>query len=45
MEMLCYMAVHMAPAGFHTKRLSMGGEFITHVKVLMYNLGLSIPSD
>jgi hypothetical protein len=38
MEMLCYMSFHCGP-DFHIKHLSTGGEFITHVKVLIYNLG------
>jgi hypothetical protein len=37
MEMLSFMAFHCG-ADFHIKNLSTGGEFITHVKVLIYNL-------
>ncbi|KAG2597526.1 hypothetical protein PVAP13_5KG373514 [Panicum virgatum] len=39
MEMLCYMALH-CEAAFHAHRLSTGGEFLTHVNVLIYDLGL-----
>ena len=39
MEMLCYMALH-CEAAFHAQRLSTGGEFLTHVNVLIYDLGL-----
>uniref|UniRef100_A0A0D9X469 DUF4220 domain-containing protein n=1 Tax=Leersia perrieri TaxID=77586 RepID=A0A0D9X469_9ORYZ len=37
MEMLCYMACN-CEAGFHIEQLSKGGEFITHVKLLVLNL-------
>ncbi|XP_040382818.1 uncharacterized protein LOC121055160 [Oryza brachyantha] len=39
MEMVCYMALHFS-VGFHTEHLSQGGEFITHVKILVHNLCL-----
>uniref|UniRef100_A0A0D9X486 DUF4220 domain-containing protein n=1 Tax=Leersia perrieri TaxID=77586 RepID=A0A0D9X486_9ORYZ len=42
MEMLCYMAFHCGP-GFHAKNLSKGGEFISHVELLMFNLTYSPP--
>ncbi|CAN6330457.1 unnamed protein product [Urochloa humidicola] len=41
MEMLCYMAPHCGP-GFHFKNVSTGGEFVTHVRVLLLNLGLTV---
>jgi hypothetical protein len=37
MEMLCYMALH-SEHGFHTTHLSKGGEFLTHVKLLILNI-------
>lgn len=43
-EMLCYMA-HNCGAGFHAKHLSTGGEFITHVRMLMIILGLPFLRD
>ncbi|XP_040380317.1 uncharacterized protein LOC102716220 [Oryza brachyantha] len=36
-EMLCYIA-HNCGAGFHAKQLSIGGEFVTHVKILLFIL-------
>jgi hypothetical protein len=41
MEMLCYMAPNCG-SGFHFKHVSNGGEFVTHVRVLLLNLGLTV---
>uniref|UniRef100_A0A8R7Q0U0 DUF4220 domain-containing protein n=1 Tax=Triticum urartu TaxID=4572 RepID=A0A8R7Q0U0_TRIUA len=38
-EMLVYLA-HDSGASFHAKHLSMGGEFVTHVRMLLIILGL-----
>ncbi|KAF8694229.1 hypothetical protein HU200_038363 [Digitaria exilis] len=40
-EMLCYVA-HNCGAGFHAKHLSTGGEFVTHVKMLLFILGFPL---
>uniref|UniRef100_A0A0A9DU94 DUF4220 domain-containing protein n=1 Tax=Arundo donax TaxID=35708 RepID=A0A0A9DU94_ARUDO len=41
MEMLCYMAPHCG-SGFHFNHVSTGGEFVTHVRILLLNLGLTV---
>jgi hypothetical protein len=40
-EMICYVA-HNCGAGFHAKHLSTGGEFVTHVKMLLFILGFPL---
>ncbi|CAM0878210.1 unnamed protein product [Alopecurus aequalis] len=40
LEMLCYLAPRCT-AKFHATHLSTGGEFLTHVRTLMINLGLA----
>uniref|UniRef100_A0A0D9W2E3 DUF4220 domain-containing protein n=1 Tax=Leersia perrieri TaxID=77586 RepID=A0A0D9W2E3_9ORYZ len=40
-EMLCYVA-HNCGAGFHAKHLSTGGEFVTHVKMLLFIIGVPL---
>ncbi|PVH62926.1 hypothetical protein PAHAL_3G431200 [Panicum hallii] len=40
-EMLCYIAFN-CDAAFHTKQLCAGGEFVTHVKMLLVILNFSI---
>ncbi|EEE60521.1 hypothetical protein OsJ_13854 [Oryza sativa Japonica Group] len=40
-EMICYVAQNCV-AGFHAKHLSTGGEFITHVKMLLFIIGLPL---
>jgi len=39
LEMLCYIAYNCGPA-FHAKHLTTGGEFVTHVKMLLFMLGV-----
>ena len=39
-EMLCYIAFN-CDAAFHTKQLCAGGEFVTHVKMLLLILDFS----
>ncbi|WVZ72333.1 hypothetical protein U9M48_020810 [Paspalum notatum var. saurae] len=41
LEMLCYVAHNCGP-GFHAKHLSTGGEFVTHVKILLFILGFPL---
>uniref|UniRef100_A0A0D9XUU1 DUF4220 domain-containing protein n=1 Tax=Leersia perrieri TaxID=77586 RepID=A0A0D9XUU1_9ORYZ len=36
-EMICYIA-HNCGAGFHAKQLCAGGEFVTHVKIILFIL-------
>uniref|UniRef100_A0A0D9XUU5 DUF4220 domain-containing protein n=1 Tax=Leersia perrieri TaxID=77586 RepID=A0A0D9XUU5_9ORYZ len=40
-EMLCYIAKNCGTS-FHTKQLCAGGEFVTHVKMLLFVLGFVI---
>jgi hypothetical protein len=40
-EMICYVA-HNCGAGFHAKHISTGGEFVTHVKTLLFILGFPL---
>uniref|UniRef100_A0A0D3FT31 DUF4220 domain-containing protein n=1 Tax=Oryza barthii TaxID=65489 RepID=A0A0D3FT31_9ORYZ len=40
-EMICYVAQNCG-AGFHAKHLSTGGEFVTHVKMLLFIIGLPL---
>ncbi|XP_037470414.1 uncharacterized protein LOC119343684 [Triticum dicoccoides] len=37
LEMLCYIAMN-CDHGFHAKQLSAGGEFLTHAKMIMFQL-------
>ncbi|KAJ1258961.1 hypothetical protein BS78_10G116300 [Paspalum vaginatum] len=39
LEMLCYLAPNCG-APFHAKHLSTGGEFVTHVRILIIMLGI-----
>ncbi|XP_062182167.1 uncharacterized protein LOC133886497 [Phragmites australis] len=41
MEMLCYMSPHCG-SGFHFNHVGTGGEFVTHVRILLLNLGLTV---
>lgn len=43
-EMLSYIAHNCGP-GFHAKHLTTGGEFISHVKVLLFILGIPFRGD
>ncbi|CAN6334084.1 unnamed protein product [Urochloa humidicola] len=43
-EMLCYIAYNCG-AAFHTKHLTTGGEFVTHVKMLLFMLGVPFVRD
>jgi hypothetical protein len=40
-EMLCYVAQNCG-AKFHAQHLSSGGEFVTHVKMLLFILGFPL---
>uniref|UniRef100_A0A0D9XUU2 DUF4220 domain-containing protein n=1 Tax=Leersia perrieri TaxID=77586 RepID=A0A0D9XUU2_9ORYZ len=40
-EMLCYIACNCG-AGFHAKQLCAGGEFVTHVKMLLFILSFPV---
>lgn len=44
MEMLCHIACN-CEAGFHAKHLTTGGEFVTHVKMLLFMLGVPFLRD
>lgn len=43
-EMLCYIAYNCG-AAFHTKHLTTGGEFVTHVKMLLFMFGVPFLRD
>jgi hypothetical protein len=40
-EILCYIARN-CDHGFHAKQLSTGGEFLTHVKMLLFYFHVAI---
>ncbi|KAJ1277091.1 hypothetical protein BS78_05G267600 [Paspalum vaginatum] len=44
LEMLCYIAYNCG-AAFHAKHLTTGGEFVTHVKMLLFMLGVPFLRD
>ncbi|KAL6861246.1 hypothetical protein ACP4OV_016946 [Aristida adscensionis] len=44
LEMLCYTA-HNCGAAFHAKHLTTGGEFVTHVKMLLFMAGFPFLKD
>uniref|UniRef100_I1PRA7 DUF4220 domain-containing protein n=1 Tax=Oryza glaberrima TaxID=4538 RepID=I1PRA7_ORYGL len=44
MEMLCHISYNCG-AGFHAKQLTTGGEFVTHVKMLLFMLGVPFLRD
>uniref|UniRef100_J3MKG4 DUF4220 domain-containing protein n=1 Tax=Oryza brachyantha TaxID=4533 RepID=J3MKG4_ORYBR len=44
LEMLCHISYNCG-AGFHAKQLTAGGEFVTHVKMLLFMLGVPFLRD
>ncbi|KAG0520922.1 hypothetical protein BDA96_08G116400 [Sorghum bicolor] len=44
LEMLCYIAYNCG-AAFHAKHLTTGGEFVTHVKMILFMLGVPFLRD
>uniref|UniRef100_A0A0D9WYC9 DUF4220 domain-containing protein n=1 Tax=Leersia perrieri TaxID=77586 RepID=A0A0D9WYC9_9ORYZ len=44
LEMLCHISYNCG-AGFHAKHLTTGGEFVTHVKMLLFMLGVPFLRD
>ncbi|XBH75885.1 hypothetical protein VPH35_102611 [Triticum aestivum] len=44
LEMLCYIAYNCG-AAFHAKHLATGGEFVTHIKMLLFMAGLPFLRD
>ncbi|EMS66754.1 hypothetical protein TRIUR3_19758 [Triticum urartu] len=43
-EMLCYVAYNCG-AAFHAKHLATGGEFVTHIKMLLFMIGVPFLRD
>ncbi|KAF7077127.1 hypothetical protein CFC21_081715 [Triticum aestivum] len=44
LEMLCYIAYNCG-AAFHAKHLATGGEFVTHIKMLLFMVGVPFLKD
>ncbi|KAI4978834.1 hypothetical protein ZWY2020_015587 [Hordeum vulgare] len=44
LEMLCYVAYNCG-AAFHAKHLATGGEFVTHIKMLLFMVGVPFMRD
>ncbi|KAF7087934.1 hypothetical protein CFC21_091092 [Triticum aestivum] len=44
LEMLCYVAYNCG-AAFHAKHLATGGEFVTHIKMLLFMVGVPFLRD
>ncbi|VAI41869.1 unnamed protein product [Triticum turgidum subsp. durum] len=44
LEMLCYIAYNCG-AAFHAKHLATGGEFVTHIKMLLFMVGVPFLRD